>query len=154
VNKQTGRERGRAGAKVAAAGKRTDKKPATLAAEIDGIRDHVGDLVGALDPRRHEALDFKSLARRHGGALFLAGAALVALAAGVTAVATVRARRRRSTMARLERLRSALSRIEEHPERVAAPQPGLSRKIVGAAGASVATVLARRLAERMLRPEV
>jgi len=149
VNKQTGREqRRREIAETPSAGRKTEN----LAAEIDGIRDHVGDLVGELDRRRHEALDFNGLARRHGGVLFLAGAALVAFAASVGAVVMVRARRRRSAMARLGRVRAALSRIEEHPERVATPQPSISQKIAGAVGASVAAVLARRFTEEILRP--
>jgi hypothetical protein len=94
-------------------------------------------------------VDSKRPGRRNGGVLLLVGAALMA---GVAAAVTVRARRQRSTMVRLGRMRSALSRIEQHPERVAVPQPSISRKILGAAGASVAAVLARRLAERILGP--
>lgn len=91
--------------------------------------------------------------RHHRNILFLAGAAFVAVAATAAAMTAARERRRRALSARLPEIRSALARMQRHPKRVAQAQPSVSRKIVGAVGASVAAVLARRITEWLVPGE-
>src|SRR5262249_31421495 len=79
----------------------------------------------------------------------LTGVGLLASAAGFVWLGAWRARRRRTTMARIGRLREAVSRMVERPERVAA-QPSVPVKILTAAAtAAVATAMKQVLARRL-----
>ncbi|HVV48810.1 MAG TPA: hypothetical protein VHO06_04050 [Polyangia bacterium] len=118
---------------------------AALQRQIEAIRDDLAGMVGELDRRRHALFDV----RRHPLPLVAVGAALAALAGGGIALAVVRRRRRARLGARLERLQQALARMIDKPQRVAVV-PGAGRKVAGAAGAAVASVLAKRLAGRLL----
>jgi hypothetical protein len=114
-----------------------------LESEIAALRETLAGLVSELDRRRHEALDLGLQLRRHRHALTLAGIALGSVVAGLV----VWRHRRREPIRRLQQLGQALSRMSEHPERVAV-QPTVPQRIVAAAGAAAATALVRALIAR------
>lgn len=122
--------------------------PARLADElerrIEVIRDDLGGLVGELDRRRH----------RVGKPLAIGAAALAAVAVGGIVLWQLRRRRRRHSLGyKLGQTIGALRRAITHPDRVAPrkQEPSVPRKVLAAAAASVASVLARRWAVRLLR---
>lgn len=93
-----------------------------LEGEITTLRDELATLVGELDRRRHELMNVKLQARRHLLGATLTGVGLLASATGFVWLSIWRPRRRRKIGARVTRLREALSRMVERPERVA-PSP-------------------------------
>jgi hypothetical protein len=123
--------------------------PADAAREIEEIRDNIGDLVSELDHRRHDVFKVRSLVSEHGLSLALGGLALGGLAAGGVLMARRRCRVRRSLPLRVVRIGQALGRLVDHPERQSRPPQSVGLKIVAAAGAAAASVLARRLMQRL-----
>jgi hypothetical protein len=122
-----------------------------LEEDIQNIRGNLGGLLGELDHRRHEAFDVRVQLRRHG---LLIGLGLFAMAGVVTSAVLIhreRSRRRRSLPVRLRGLRQALRRMAAEPERVVESQPRVRNRILVAAGTAVASVMGRRLAERIVR---
>ena len=99
------------------------------------IRENLGELVDELDHRRHRATE----------PLVVGAVALVALSLG--GVILWRMTRRRP--ARMEELARALRRIGEHPADVA-QEPSVGKKIAAAAGATLATLVVRRLWQEAL----
>jgi len=150
---------------------RTDARTAPRAAvqelgsEVAEVREDLDALLGELDRRRHEALDLPLQLRRHAFGASLTTVALVAAAAGSVWLAMWRRQRRQRLGARARRLREALYRMTESPERVAT-EPSVAVKIaVAAANAAVAMLVKRGLergvrhlmearAERARRPEL
>jgi hypothetical protein len=61
-----------------------------------------------------------------------------------------RLRRRRSIRLRVGQLRGALRRIAKHPERLAEGGPSVSRRVAAAGGSAIASVLGKRLAQRLV----
>lgn len=120
-----------------------------VAGEIDVLRHELGGLVAELDRRRHEALDLRLQVRRH--PILVAAVASVAalLVGGAIAVVVREARERRRPVARARDVRNALSRLVDHPRRVAA-EPSISNKIATAVGVALATALAKRLLDRSI----
>ena len=122
-----------------------------VANEMVAIRGRLDDLVGELDHRRHDAFDVKRQLRQHWGVVLLLGAAAVGVVAGAAALRARRDRRVAAALAKARGLRGALGRIFDHPERVAQPAPSVPRKVAAAGGGTLASVLARRLAQRLVR---
>jgi hypothetical protein len=121
-----------------------------LDGEIAALREELAGLVAELDRRRHELLDVKLQARRHAFGMAVTSVALLATASGFVWLGAWNSRRRRTTLSRVGRLREALSRVIDRPERVAA-EPGVPARILtAAANAAVATVI-KRILERGLQ---
>jgi DNA-binding FrmR family transcriptional regulator len=120
-----------------------------LEGEIAMLRDELGGLVAELDRRRHELTDVKLQAKRHALGATLTGAGLLASAAGFVWLGAWRARRRRTTIARIGRLREAVSRMVERPERVAA-EPSVPVKILTAAATAAVATAMKKVLERAL----
>jgi hypothetical protein len=120
--------------------------------EIDMLRNELGGLVAELDRRRHEAFDLGLQARKH--PVLVASIATVAalVLGGAIAVAVRTRRQRRRPSVRAREARRAVSRLFEHPDRVAA-EPSIPNKVVTAVAVALATALAKRLLERSVRPE-
>ena len=101
-----------------------------LGHETEATRQELDRLVMELDRRRHQALDWRLQVRRHARMLALLGAGIVVVGGiGVTA-SIARTRRRRTLTTRLSefaewanRLRFALGRIVEDPDRLAREEP-------------------------------
>jgi len=120
-----------------------------LEQDVDQIRGRIGALVRELDHRRHDAFNLKLQFRYHAGRLVLVGVALAALVTAGVALVAARVRRRRSIKTRVRRLRDALRRVGAHPERVAERTPTVSRKVLAAGGAAIASTLGKRIAKRL-----
>jgi len=121
-----------------------------LEGEIAVLRDELAGLVAELDRRRHELTDFKLQARRHVVGVTLTGAGLLASAAGFVWLSVWRSRRRSQATVRVGRLRAAVSRMVDRPDRVAA-EPGIPARILtAAANAAVATAI-KKVLERSLQ---
>jgi hypothetical protein len=116
-----------------------------VSGEIDVLRRDLGELVSELDRRRRELVDVRLQLRRH-PVVVVAAVGVGALLLGGLLARAVRDRRRRSRPAlRAREARRALSRLLEHPQRVAA-EPGIAAKIATAAGVAAGSAIARHLA--------
>jgi hypothetical protein len=116
-----------------------------LGTEIAGVREELDTLLGELDRRRHEALDVTLQLRRHAFGASLTAVAFVATAAGSVWLALWRRRRRERPAAQAGRLRHALSRMTEHPERVAQETTVTTKILTAAANAAVAALVKKAL---------
>jgi hypothetical protein len=117
-----------------------------LGSEIAVVRQELDTLLGELDRRRHEALDVPLQLRRHAFGALLTVLALVATAAGSVWLTLWRRRRRERLGARAGRFRQAVSRMTEHPERVAT-EPTVAGKIATAAANAAVAALVKKLLE-------
>lgn len=122
--------------------------PTGLELNVELVRRRLDATIRELDRRRHDAFDIRRQLRRH--ALPVIGG-IAALAAAV-ATLTVWALRRRSDRQRLRprmhRLRRAVARMIDKPDRVARETPNVGRKIAAAVGTTTATMLAKKLLRR------
>jgi hypothetical protein len=122
-----------------------------LGNETDAVRRQLDELVMELDRRRHELFDWRLQMRRHARALALiAGGIIVVVGMGV-GVSMARSRRQHTLAAHLaeladrgERLRRALGRIIDDPDRLAPKEPPRRRVDIPTV-ASVALGVARML---------
>jgi hypothetical protein len=123
-------------------------EPEVIERQVEEIRDNITGIVGELDRRGHELVDWRSHLQKHAFTLVTVGAACL-LGLGVTiAVGRARQKRRQRPLAKARRLRVALARMIEHPELVARPQPGIGRRALSAAvGATVGFLVKATLQE-------
>lgn len=120
-----------------------------LEEKADAIRDDLGELVGELDRRRHRAVK----------PIGIAAVALVGVVVGSVVFFQIR-RRRTATVAfplRLPGLARAAGRIvaqkrerSRRPPAMQKKQPSATNRILVAAGATLASVLTRYVAQRLL----
>jgi len=122
----------------------------TLGSEIAVVRDELDRLVAELDRRRHNAFDVRRQLGRHAFGLTLTGLALVTTAAGGVWFNGWRKSRQARLPAQAGRLRQAVVRMTEHPERVAA-EPTMAGKIVTAAASAAVAALVKKLLESATR---
>jgi hypothetical protein len=122
-----------------------------LGGEVAVVREELDVLLAELDRRGHELLDVRLQVRRHAVGTALALLALTGAAAGAVWLSTWRHRRQRSPSARAERLREALARMTEHPDRVAAAPTMAGRILTAAASAAVASLVRRGLEQGVPR---
>lgn len=113
--------------------------------EISRLREELGALVGELDRRRHELLDVKLQVKRHALAATLTGVSLVAAASGLVWLGIWHAQRRHGALSRAGRLREAVSRMVDRPERVAAEPTVPARIVAGVLTAAAATLIKKGL---------
>ena len=85
-----------------------------------------------------------------GLAIAAAGAALVV--GGLIALAVRSRREARSPSRRAREVSRAISRLVDHPDRVAAEE-SVRNKILAAAGIAAGTAVARRLVDRLIAPD-
>ncbi|WP_242341274.1 MULTISPECIES: hypothetical protein [Anaeromyxobacter] len=122
-----------------------------VSGEIEALRNDLGALIGELDRRRHELFDLRLQAKRHPVAVIGAGVVAALVVGGLVAFA-VRSRREAQRPSRRARETArALSRLMEHPDRVAAEQ-SMRDKILAAAGIAAGTAIAKRLVDRLVAP--
>ncbi len=127
------------------------KDPRQLAGDIETLRSELGDLVSELDRRRHEAFDVRLQLRRHPVAAGVAAATIAAALGGTIALIVWSRRRRQRPIEKAKRVRRAMGRLFEDPDRVAM-EPRIGEKILAAAGTAAATMLTKRLVDRAVRP--
>ncbi len=131
-----------------------DRVVSRVSGEIETLRGDLGSLVAELDRRRHEAFDLGLQVKRHPVVVAAAAAAAALLAGGLLALAIRARRRRRRPTVRAREARRAISRLLDHPERIAR-EASYGEKIAVAVGSLVATTLVKRLVlERASKPAV
>lgn len=116
-----------------------------LEAEIIVLREELGELGAELDRRRHEMLDVRHHVRRHAFEGTVTTLALVGAATGFVWLGGWRARRRNRLMSQAPRLRHAVTRMIDRPERVAAESTVPMKILTAAANAAVATLMKKGL---------
>ncbi|MFL5376273.1 MAG: hypothetical protein ACJ787_00060 [Myxococcales bacterium] len=117
--------------------------------EIAEIRGRLDQSLAELDRRRHEATDVKLQIRRHPAAVAVAGGIVLLLLGGV-GYAIWAARQRERPVNKAKRLRLALSRMIDEPQKVAKAEPTVPEKILAAAGTAAATILTKKIIERAM----
>jgi hypothetical protein len=123
------------------------KAARALESEITEIRSRLDVSLAELDRRRHELSDVRLQVRRHPRAVAVAGVVALGLLGGI-AYAIYAARQRNKPISKAKRLRRAIARMIDRPEQVAkGTDPTVSEKILGALGATAATMLTRKLIE-------
>jgi hypothetical protein len=123
------------------------KEARELEGEISHIRGRLDVSLAELDRRRHELTDVKLQVRRHPAVLVVAGVVVLGLVGGV-AYAVYAARQRNRPVSKAKRLRRAVARMIDQPEQVArGTDPTVPEKILGALGATAATMVTRKLLE-------
>jgi hypothetical protein len=101
--------------------------------------------------RRRDRWDIRFQLRQHARLAAAIGGGALLLIGGAVALRIMHARRRRGPLETLSRLRQAVARMIERPERVAVPAPpALSRKAIGAALGAGSSALAKALIAREL----
>ncbi|MHB1847070.1 MAG: hypothetical protein ACYCWW_19785 [Deltaproteobacteria bacterium] len=125
------------------------EEAAQLEGEIERVRGELDTLVTELDRRRHALTNLPLQLERHWRLGLGALVAVLAAVGGGIALWAFRGRVRARPTAKLWRLRRALSRAIERPERVAR-EPTVPVKLLVAAGSSVAQVAAGSLTRRLL----
>jgi hypothetical protein len=119
--------------------------------EVAHVRDELDTLLGELDRRRHEALDVPLQLRRHAVGAGVTVLAFTVVAAGSVWLTVWRRRRRARLGARVGRLSHAISRMTEHPERVATQQAMPAKILTAAANAAVAMLVKKLLEHGVAR---
>jgi len=118
-----------------------------LETEITEIRSRLDRSLAELDRRRHELTDVRLQVRRHPMVAVAAGVTVLALVGGV-AYAVWASRQRNKPVSKARRLKHALSRMIDQPQKVAKPEPTVPEKILAAAGTAAATMLVKKMMER------
>jgi len=127
--------------------KEQPEKPAReLETEITEIRSRLDRSLAELDRRRHELTDVRLQVKRHPLVTAAAGVALLAICGGV-AYAVWTARQRNKPMSKARRLKHALSRMMDEPQKVARSEPTVPEKILAAAGTAAATMIVKKMME-------
>jgi len=127
------------------------RDPQPIEAAIVRRRAELTALVGELSRRGHELTDVGLQVRRHALGVTATVLAVGIVVAGSIALGMWRARARGTLTARGGRLREALGRMIDQPERVAV-EPTVTQRIIGSAGSAAAAFLIKAVLERLNRP--
>ena len=123
------------------------RDPRVIEREIRGHRGELSTLVGELNRRRQELTNVKLQLRRHTLGIATSVLAGGLVLAGSVAYARWRARRYNTLAARSSRLREAVGRMIDRPERVAG-EPTVGQRILASAGSALAAILVKVALER------
>ena len=124
------------------------RDPRWIEADIVRQRQELTARVAELSQRGHELTDVRLQVRRHALGVTTTVLAMAAVTAGAIALGVWRARRRNTLIARGGRLRQALGRMIDRPERVAT-EPTVTQRILGAAGSAAAAFLIKAALEAL-----
>jgi hypothetical protein len=115
-----------------------------IESHIVHLRDELGEIVGELDRRRHEAFDVRLQVRRHAGIVATVATVAVVVAIGGFVAWRASRRRQRSMLVRMQNLGRAVAIMARDPDRLERalsrrPEPGAAvmtalGKVAGAAG--------------------
>jgi len=123
------------------------RPPREIEQDIERLRTRLDRSLAELDRRRHELTDVRLQMRRHPAVFIGAGAVAVLLLGGV-GYAIYHARQREKLPQKARRLRIAVGRAVDRPQRVARGEAPVWEKIVAAVGVTIATSLAKKMVER------
>ncbi|HEU4438571.1 MAG TPA: hypothetical protein VFT36_04945 [Methylomirabilota bacterium] len=124
------------------------RDPRVIEREIRGHRGELSTLVGELNRRRHELTDVKLQLRRHTLGIATSVLAGGLVLAGSVAYARWRTRQYNTLAARSGRLREAMGRMIDRPERVAT-EPTAAQRVLASAGSALAAILIKLVIERL-----
>jgi hypothetical protein len=117
-----------------------------LEREVEDLRENLTGIVGELDRRRHEILDWRFQLQRNRLVLALAVGSLALVTTGVVAAEVRRRKSRNRPMAKARRFRDAVSRMIERPDQVARAEPSAAGRLLASLVTGAAGFAARRLA--------
>ena len=123
------------------------RPPREIERDIEHLRTRLDHSLAELDRRRHELVDVRLQMQRH-PRVFIGAGAFVVLVLGGVGYAIYHARKREELPRKARRLRIAIGRAVDKPQRVARGQPPVWEKIVAAVGVTIATSLAKKMVER------
>lgn len=126
---------------------REERNPREIERDIEHLRTRLDRSLAELDRRRHELMDVRLQIRKH-PAVFAGAGAVVVLMLGGVGYAIYRSRKREEMPQKARRLRIAVGRAVDKPEKVARGDAPVWEKIVAAVGVTIATSLAKKLVER------
>jgi hypothetical protein len=128
--------------------------PRPIEADIVRRRGELTTLVAELNRRGHDFMDVGLQVGRHALGVTVTVLAVGAVTACSITLAVWRARRHDTVTTRGGRLREALGRMIDRPERVAVA-PTVTQRVIGAAGSAAAAFLIKAALERVTsRPAV
>ena len=119
---------------------------------IEKSRARLDRLVSELDHRRHVVANLKRQVGEHPLWAVAAGVVGVGLVGGAVVLAVRRQRQRQALLSRAGRLRRAVSRLVDKPERVAPAGPTLGGRLLTAAVSAATTLVVKRLLAAVTRP--
>ena len=128
-------------------------EPAIIEREVEEIRDNISGIVGELDRRGQELVDWRSHLRRNALVLTAVGAGCLLGLAATVAVERAKRRRRRKPLEKARRLYVAISRMIAHPELVARPRPSIGQKALAAAVSATVGFLVKALLQEAVATE-
>lgn len=123
------------------------RSPREIEQEIDHLRTRLDKSLGELDRRRHELTDVKLQLRRHPGVFIGAGAVVLLGFAGI-GFAVWRARRREKLPQKARRIRIAIGRVADRPEKVARGDAPIWEKVVASVATTIAVSVSKKLLDR------
>lgn len=124
------------------------RDPRRIEADIVRQRQELTARVAELSQRGHELTDVRLQVRRHALGVTTTVLAMAAVTAGAVALGVWRGRRRNTLLARGGRLRQALGRMIDRPERVAT-EPTVTQRILASAGSAAAAFLIKAALEAL-----
>lgn len=123
------------------------RSPREIESDIEHLRTRLDRSLAELDRRRHELTDVKLQMRKH-PAVFIGAGAVLVLMLGGAGYAVYRSRKRQEPPAKAKRLRIAIGRAVDAPDKVARRQPPVWKKIAAAVGTTIAVSLTKKLIDR------
>ncbi len=129
-----------------------ESNPDQLSERAAESRARLDALVSELDHRRHVFTRARTAVGERPAWFVAGGVALLALASGVVLLVVKRHRSRQRLSARGRRLRRAVSRMIDKPDRVAAQDPSMAGKLITAAATTLVTSLIKRTVTRSPKP--
>ena len=123
------------------------RSPREIERDIEHLRTRLDRSLAELDRRRHELTDVKLQMRKH-PAVFIGAGGVVVLMLGGVGYAIYRSRKRQELPEKAKRLRIAIGRAVDAPEKVARREPPVWEKILAAVGTTIAVSLTKKLIER------
>lgn len=128
-------------------GKVETRSPREIERDIEHVRVRLDRSLAELDRRRHELTDVRLQMRKH-PAVFIGAGAVVLLMLGGVGFVIYRSRKREELPQKAKRLRIAIGRAVDEPQKVARSQPPVWEKILAAVGTTIAVNLTKKMVER------
>jgi hypothetical protein len=119
---------------------------------VERSRNRLDHLVSELDQRRHVVTDAKRVLSDHPLYAVAGGLAVVGLIGGAIVLVVQHQRERALLSSRVSRLRQALARMIDNPQRVAPAGSTIPGKLLAAAGSAATTLLVKRMLENVVQP--
>lgn len=129
---------------------KAEPSPAELEQKATVLRENVTDIVSELDHRRQAMFDWRAQLQKHQSLLIGVGGVAVLLIGGIATIAGVRSRHARRPLTRARNFNRAMQRIADDPKHVIAPAPSLGMKVLSAVLTTLAGVVVRAIAQRVV----